>query len=72
MYYATIQCPAVRSIRDRRIGKRLRLTSYRKELSQRSGVTSIGKIWEAKMPIILWFLGVPLGLIVVLYLLHVF
>ena len=30
-----------------------------------------GQFWEAKMPIILWFLGVPLGLIVVLYLLHV-
>ena len=29
------------------------------------------KLWEANMPIILWFLGVPLGLIVVLYLLHV-
>jgi hypothetical protein len=30
-----------------------------------------GQFWEANMPIILWFLGVPLGLIVVLYLLHV-
>jgi hypothetical protein len=29
------------------------------------------QFWEANMPIILWFLGVPLGLIVVLYLLHV-
>lgn len=42
------------------------------ELSQSGGVNSTGKIWEANMPIILWFLGVPLGLIVVLYLLHVF
>jgi hypothetical protein len=30
-----------------------------------------GTNWETEMPIILWLLGVPLGLVVVLWLLHV-
>jgi hypothetical protein len=32
---------------------------------------SRGTNWETDMPIILWLLGVPLGLVVVLWLLHV-
>ena len=28
-------------------------------------------LWETEMPIILWLLGVPLGLVIVLWLLHV-
>jgi hypothetical protein len=27
--------------------------------------------WEANMPLILWLLGAPLGIIIVLWLLHV-
>jgi hypothetical protein len=28
--------------------------------------------WEANMPLLLWLLGVPLALVVVLWMLHVF
>jgi hypothetical protein len=39
-------------------------------LSDKAGSPG-GTNWETDMPIILWLLGVPLGLVVVLWLLHV-
>ena len=34
-------------------------------------LSSIGNIWRKQMPIILWLLGVPLGVVILLWLLHV-
>ena len=43
---------------------------WKPELSQEKHVLPM-LTWEAKMPLLLWLLGVPLGLVVVLWLLHV-
>jgi hypothetical protein len=54
-------------------GSRLHLpfrVNWRAELSQDKRVLPMFS-WEANMPVILWLLGVPRGLVIVLWLLHV-